>query len=138
MSDMNDFNQQVIDEFRANDGKVGGMFEGMPMLILHNTGRKSGQERLNPLAYQQLENGWAIFASKAGAPTHPDWYHNVVANPDATIEIGADTVEVTASVAEGAERDEIWEKQKSNVPTFAEYEEKADGRVIPVVILTRK
>lgn len=138
MSDMNDFNQQVIDEFRANDGKVGGMFEGMPMLILHNTGRKSGQERLNPLAYQQLDNGWAIFASKAGAPTHPDWYHNVVANPDATIEVGTETIEVTARVAEGAERDEIWETQKSNVPTFAEYEDKAEGRVIPVVVLKRK
>ncbi|MEZ5298372.1 MAG: nitroreductase/quinone reductase family protein [Ilumatobacteraceae bacterium] len=73
MSDTNDWNQQIIDEFRANDGKVGGMFEGMPMLILHSTGRKSGQERLNPLAYQQLDGAWAIFASKAGAPTHPDW-----------------------------------------------------------------
>jgi deazaflavin-dependent oxidoreductase (nitroreductase family) len=138
MSDVNDFNQQVIEDFRANGGKAGGMFEGMPMLVLHSVGRKSGKERLNPLAYQQLDDGWAIFASKAGAPIHPDWYHNIVADPDVSIEIGTDTVEVTARVAEGDERNRIWETQKANAPNFAEYEAKAEGREIPVVVLTRR
>ena len=136
MSDMNDFNQQIIDEFRANDGVVGGMFEGMPMLILHTTGRKSGKERLNPLAYQQLDDGgWAIFASKGGAPTHPDWYHNIVADPDVSVEFGTETRDVHARVAEGDERDRIWSTQKTNSPGFAEYEEKAQGREIPVIVL---
>jgi deazaflavin-dependent oxidoreductase (nitroreductase family) len=138
MSDVNDFNQQIIDDFRANGGKAGGMFEGMPMVILHTTGRKSGKERLNPLAYLPLDDGWAIFASKAGAPTHPDWYHNIVADPEVSIEVGTDTVDVTARVAEGAERGRIWETQKANAPGFAEYEEKAEGREIPVIVLTRR
>ena len=135
MSDTNDWNQQIIDEFRANDGKVGGMFEGMPMLILHSTGRKSGQERLNPLAYQQLDGAWAIFASKAGAPTHPDWYYNLTAGPDVSIEIGTETVDVTARVADGDERTRIWETQKASIPTFAGYEESAGDREIPVIVL---
>jgi deazaflavin-dependent oxidoreductase (nitroreductase family) len=138
MSDINDFNQQIIDEFRANDGVVGGMFEGTPMLILHTTGRKSGQERLNPLAYRELDQGWAIFASKAGAPTHPDWYHNIVDDPDVSIELGSETYDVHARVAQGAEREQIWSTQKTNSPGFAEYEEKAQGREIPVVLLTER
>jgi deazaflavin-dependent oxidoreductase (nitroreductase family) len=138
MSDMNDFNRQIIDEFRANDGVVGGMFEGMPMLILHTTGRKSGHERLSPLAYQEVDGGWAIFASKGGAPTHPDWYHNIVADPDVSIELGADTLDVRARVAEGDERERIWSTQKTNSPGFAEYEDKAEGREIPVIVLTKR
>ena len=138
MSDINAFNQQIIDEFRANDGVVGGMFEGTPMLILHTTGRKSGQERLNPLAYQQLDQGWAIFASKAGAPTHPDWYHNIVDDPDVSIELGSETYDVRARVAQGAEREQIRSTQKTDSPGFAEYEEKAQGREIPVVVLTER
>jgi deazaflavin-dependent oxidoreductase (nitroreductase family) len=138
MSDFNDFNQQIIDEFRANDGVVGGMFEGTPMLILHTTGRRSGQERLNPLAYQQLDHGWAIFASKGGAPTHPDWYHNIVENPNVSIEVGSETYDVHARVAEGDERERIWSTQKTNSPGFAEYEDKARGREIPVIVLTER
>ena len=137
MSDMNDFNQQIIAEFRENEGVVGGMFEGLPLLILHSTGAKSGQERLSPLAYQAVGDSWAIFASKAGAPTNPDWYHNVVANPDASIEVGTETVAVRARVAEGDERTRIFETQKANVPQFAEYEKSAGDREIPVVVLDR-
>lgn len=135
---MNDFNQQIIEEFRANGGKVGGPFEGAPMLILHSTGAKSGKERINPLVFQPNGERWVIFASKAGAPTHPDWYHNLVAQPEASIEVGTDTVPVTATVAEGDEHDQLWEAQKAAAPGFAEYEEKAQGRRIPVVILTRR
>jgi deazaflavin-dependent oxidoreductase (nitroreductase family) len=138
MSETNDFNQQIIDEFRANGGKVGGMFEGTPLVILHSVGRKSGVERLNPLVYLPLDDGWAIFASKAGAPTHPDWYFNVAANPEVSIELGTAVIDVTARVAEGDERERIWSTQKSSAPSFAEYEEKAAGREIPVVVLTRR
>jgi len=137
MPDANDWNRQVIDEFRANGGRVGGMFEGMPMVILHTVGRKSGEERLNPLAYQELDDGWAVFASKAGAPTHPDWYHNILAEPEVSIEIGSETVLVTARVAVGDERERIWSTQKANVPQFAEYEQTAEGREIPVIVLER-
>ncbi|MAT06005.1 MAG: nitroreductase family deazaflavin-dependent oxidoreductase [Acidimicrobiaceae bacterium] len=135
MDDVNEWNRQIIEEFRANEGKVGGPFEGMPLSILHSTGRKSGQERLNPLAYQSVEGGWAIFGSKAGATSHPDWYYNVTADADVTIEVGTDTVEARARVAEGDERTRIWETQKANVPTFAEYEQRAGDREIPVVVL---
>jgi deazaflavin-dependent oxidoreductase (nitroreductase family) len=138
MSNVNDFNRQIIEEYRAKEGKVGGMFEEMSMLILHTTGRKSGKERLNPLAYLPLDEGWAIFASKTGAPTHPDWYHNIVADPDVTIELGSETHDVRARVAEGDERERIWSAQKTNSPGFAEYEEKARGREIPVVVLTER
>ena len=134
----NDFNQKVIEEFRANDGKVGGPFEGAPILIVHSTGAKSGKERLSPLVYRAEGDRWVIFGSKGGAPTHPDWFHNLKANPEASIEVGTDTVPVTASVAEGEEHDRIWAAQKEAMPGFAEYEEKTGGRRIPVVILTRR
>ena len=98
------------------------------------TERRRGTERVNPLAYQPLESGYAVFASKGGAPSNPDWYHNLKANPDTTVEVGDDTISVHARVAEGDERDKIWTKQKTNVPAFAGYEEKTD-RQIPVVIL---
>src|ERR1700735_3475831 len=94
------FNQKVIDEFRANAGKVGGPFEGAPMLLLHSTGAKSGGARLHPGVYQADGDRYVIFASYAGAPTNPDWYHNLVAHPDATIEVGTDTIDVTATVAQ--------------------------------------
>jgi deazaflavin-dependent oxidoreductase (nitroreductase family) len=134
---MSNWNQQIIDEFRANDGRVGGNFEGRTLLLLHHTGAKSGTEYVNPLAYQRLaEDSVAIFASKGGAPTNPDWFHNVVANPDVTVEIGTETFSAHARVAEGAERDSIWERQKHDWPGFAEYEENTKGiREIPVVIL---
>ena len=131
---MADFNQDTIEEFRANGGKVGGMFEGAPLLILHHTGAKSGTVRQIPLMYQSLDNGYAIFASKDGADTNPDWYHNLKANPAVKIEVGTDTVDVTARVAGTDERDPIWTKQKAGYANFAEYEA-GTTRVIPVVIL---
>jgi deazaflavin-dependent oxidoreductase (nitroreductase family) len=138
MSEPNDFNQQVIDEFRANDGKAGGPFEGLPMVLVHHTGAKSGIERVNPLAYQRLgDDSVAIFASKGGAPTNPDWFHNLVANPNASIEIGTDRYDVTARVATGEERERIWEAQKQAFPNFAEYEVTSRGREIPVVVLDK-
>ena len=135
--DMNDFNQTIIDEFRANHGKVGGQFEGAPLLLLHSTGAKSGQERINPTMYQAVGNDYAVFASKAGAPDNPAWYHNLIANPDASVEIGDDTATVTARVTEGDERQRIWSKQKADYSGFADYE-KATTRQIPVLILTPK
>jgi deazaflavin-dependent oxidoreductase (nitroreductase family) len=131
----NDWNAGIIEEFRANEGRVGGPFEGQPILLLHHRGAKSGTERVNPLAYQRLDDRTiAVFASKGGAPTHPDWYFNVSANPDASIEIGTETHAVKARVAEGDERDRIWSRQKELMPGFAEYEKKT-SRVIPVVVL---
>ena len=136
--DLEAFNQGVIEEFRANDGQVGGPFEGAPMILVHNVGAKSGVERVSPLVYQQLDSGWAIFASKAGAPTHPAWYHNLVANPDTTIEVGSETIAVAASVAAGERRSTIWEAQKAAMAQFAEYETSAGDREIPVVLLNRR
>ena len=136
MADPNDWNKPIIEEFRANAGKVGGPFEGSPLLLLHHTGARTGTERVNPLAYQPLRNGFAVFASKGGAPTHPDWYHNLIAHPEASVEVGADTVDVRARVAGGEERDAIWERQKELMPGFADYE-KQTARRIPVVILER-
>jgi deazaflavin-dependent oxidoreductase (nitroreductase family) len=134
-----DWNQQVIDEFRANDGRVGGRFEGRTLLLLHHRGAKTGTERINPVAYQRLsEDAVAVFASKGGASTNPDWYHNVVANPDVTVEIGTETFRARARVAKSTERDSIWERQKRDWPGFAEYEEKTRGiREIPVVVLDK-
>lgn len=134
MSDVNDWNTAIIEEFRANGGKVGGQFEGAPLLLLHSTGAKTGQERVHPMMYQAVGDDYAVFASKAGAPDNPAWYHNLVANPDATIEVGTDTVAVRARVAEGDERERIWTTQKERYPGFADYEA-ATTRTIPVVIL---
>ena len=131
---MSDFNTPIIDEFRANGGRLGGNFEGAPMLLLHSTGAKSGKERVNPMMYQVVGDDYAVFASKAGAPTNPDWFHNLVAHPDATVEVGTDTKPVRARVATGEERTRIWETQKERYPGFAEYERNTD-REIPVVIL---
>jgi len=133
MSEMSDFNQKVIDEFRANGGKVEA-FPANNLVLLHHTGAKSGQERVSPLAYQLVDGGYAIFASKAGAPDNPAWYHNLQANPKATIEVGTETIPVTARVADPAEREPIWTRQKQDQPGFAEYEQKTT-RQIPVVIL---
>ena len=138
MSDTNDFNAPIIEEFRANGGKVGGMFEGAPMVLVHHKGAKTGTERVNPLMYQDLGDGSiAVFASKGGAPTNPDWYHNLVANPDTTVERGTEQYAVHARVADDAERERIWEAQKAAFPQFAEYEKTSGGRTIPVVILER-
>jgi deazaflavin-dependent oxidoreductase (nitroreductase family) len=131
---MSDWNANIIEEFRANGGKVGGMFAGAPLLLLHTTGAKSGQPRVNPLMYQDLDGSYAIFASKAGAPSNPDWYYNVVANPSVSVEIGSETIDCSARVADTAERQPIWDHQKATFPQFAEYEAKS-GRDIPVIIV---
>jgi len=130
-----DFNARIIDEFHANEGVVGGMFEGVPLLLLHHTGAKSGKTRINPLAYQSDGGRYVVFASKGGAPTNPDWYHNLRANPDVTIEVGTDTLAAVASEATGEERERLFRTQVANVPQFGEYEKQA-GREIPVIILT--
>lgn len=134
MSDVNDWNRKVIEEFRSNAGQVGGNFAGAPLLLLHTVGARSGHERVNPMMYQDLGGPVAVFASKAGAPTDPDWFHNLRANPDVTAEIGSETRAFRARVAVGEERERIWTKQKQDYPGFADYEAKTD-RVIPVVIL---
>jgi deazaflavin-dependent oxidoreductase (nitroreductase family) len=129
-----DFNAQIIEEFHANDGRVGGMFEGMPLLLLHHTGAKSGKSRINPLAYLRDGADYVIFASKGGAPTNPDWYYNLKAHPETSIEVGTDTVDVVAKEATEDEHDRLFQAQAERVPQFAEYEQKA-GRVIPVMVL---
>jgi deazaflavin-dependent oxidoreductase (nitroreductase family) len=129
-----DWNNQIIAEFRANGGKVGGAFEGTPLLLLHTTGAKSGREHVTPVTYRRVNGGYAVFASKAGAPTNPDWFHNLVANPRVQAEIGTDTVPLIARVADPEEREPIWAAQKTDNPGFAGYESKTT-RQIPVVIL---
>jgi deazaflavin-dependent oxidoreductase (nitroreductase family) len=133
----NDFNGQVIEEFRANGGKAGGMFEGKPLLLLHNVGARSGQEYVTPLVYLGEDGRTFVFASKGGAPNHPGWFHNLKAEPNVSMEIGADTVEVVAAEVTGDERERIYEIQKRQQPQFAEYEANTD-RKIPVIELTPK
>ncbi|MEE8488885.1 MAG: nitroreductase family deazaflavin-dependent oxidoreductase [Acidimicrobiia bacterium] len=132
---MSDWNKDIIEEFRGNDGNVGGMFEGRPLLLLHHVGAKSGTERVSPLMYQALDDGFAIFASKGGADQNPAWFHNLKSNPETTVEIGTETVKVRARVAEGEEHDRIWAQQKRDFSFFAEYEQKTSRSKIPVVIL---
>ncbi len=136
MTEMSDFNTKIIEEFRANDGVVGGQFEGAPLLLLTTTGAKSGQPRTAPMMYRSEGERVFVFASKAGAPTNPDWYHNLVANPEVTVEVGVEKFTAHASEVTGAERDRIYAAQATEYPGFAEYEEKTD-RVIPVVELKR-
>jgi len=137
MTDANDPNRKIIEEFRANDGVVGGMFEGMPLLLLHHVGAKSGTERVNPLAVQRLTaDSVAVFASKGGYRTNPDWFHNLVANPAVTVEVGTDRHPAKARVATGEERERIWSAQKKAFPQFADYEAKVT-REIPVVVLDK-
>ena len=136
MSDMNEFNAQIIAEFRANDGIVGGPFEGATVLLLHTTGAKSGAERVNPVVARRAGDDLFVFASKAGAPTNPDWFHNLVAHPSVTAEFGTDTFAATAEVLEGAERDRVYAAQAADFANFAEYQTMTD-RVIPVVRLVR-
>jgi deazaflavin-dependent oxidoreductase (nitroreductase family) len=140
VSIQDDFNARVIEEFRANEGRVGGIFDGQPLLLLHHTGARSGTQRVTPLAYLEDGGRWVIFGSKAGAPTHPDWYHNLRAHPDVLIEVGTETVPVTASVESGAERERLFALQAARVPQFAGYGESArsEGREIPVIVLTRR
>jgi deazaflavin-dependent oxidoreductase (nitroreductase family) len=133
-NDMNDFNAAVIEEFRANGGRAGGMFEGKPLLLLHNVGAKSGTEFVTPLVYLADGDNWAIFASKGGAPNNPGWYHNLKAQPEVSIEIGGDTVDVTAEEATGEERERLYSTQEEQQPQFAEYAQKTE-RKIPVIVL---
>ena len=129
-----DWNSSIIEEFRANGGKVGGPFAGGTLLLLHTKGAKTGAERVNPLVYRTDGDALVVFASKAGAPTNPDWYHNLRANPHVTAEVGEQTLEFVARVADEEERQRLWEALKQDAPGFADYEKKTD-RQIPVVIL---
>jgi deazaflavin-dependent oxidoreductase (nitroreductase family) len=134
------WNGWVVDEFRANRGKVGGEYNGFLMILVHHVGAKSGIARINPMVYQAVGDNFAVFASKRGAPRHPDWYHNLMATPRTKVEIGTaagtEIIEVKARDTEGEEREKIWEAQKAAMPVFREYEAVA-GRVIPVVLLER-
>jgi deazaflavin-dependent oxidoreductase (nitroreductase family) len=133
---MNDFNKRVIEEFRANEGKVGGMFANAPVMLLTTTGAKSGRKFTLPLVFLPDGERMVIFASKAGAPTNPDWYHNLVANPVVTVEVGAETYDANATVITGEERDQLYARQVAAMPQFGEYAAKTT-RLIPVIALDR-
>ena len=137
MADMNDWNRQTIEAFRANGGKVGGMWEGKPLLLLSTTGAKSGQRRTNPVMYLADGDRLLVFASKRGAPTHPDWYHNLVAHPEVTVEVETETYEATATVLTGEERVRLYAKQAELFPQFGEYQANT-SRKIPVIALERR
>ncbi len=136
MDNPNNWNQAIIDEFRANAGKVGGPFADRTLLILHTTGAKSHQERVNPVAYVRDGDKLVIIASKGGAPTNPGWYSNIVANPLVTVEVGTETFQAQAVVAPEPERTQLYNKVVEVMPGFAEYQKKTT-RVIPVITLTR-
>jgi len=131
---MSDWNTGTIEEFRANRGQVGGLFAGKPLLLLHHQGARTGTERVSPLMYQEVKDGYAVFASKGGAAANPGWYHNLRANPETSIEVGTEIIEVRARVVDGDERERIWERQKRDFPQFAGYEAKTTRR-IPVIVL---
>lgn len=135
MSIQNDRNKAIIDEFRANAGKVGGPFAGRTLLLLHTTGAKSGQERINPVAYTTDGDRLVIIASKGGAPTNPDWYRNIVANPLVTVEVGTEKFQARAAIAAEPERTRLYDKMIEMMPGFAEYRQKTT-RIIPVIVLT--
>jgi deazaflavin-dependent oxidoreductase (nitroreductase family) len=130
------WNEKIIEEFRANEGKVGGVFQGAPMVVLTSKGAKTGKPHTNPLMYLPDGDRVVVFASYGGAPENPQWFNNLVANPDATAEVGTETFPVRATVAEGEERERLFEEQKKRYPQFGEYEKKTT-RKIPVVILEK-
>ena len=130
-----DFNAGVIEEFRANGGKAGGMFEGMPLVLVHNVGAKSGKDFITPLVYLADGDRYLVFASKGGAPQNPGWYYNLKATPEVSIEVGSETIPVLAEELTGDERDRLYAKQAEEQPQFAEYQQKTD-RKIPVIALT--
>lgn len=134
---MSDFNDKIIAEFRANTGKVGGYFENMTLLLLHTTGAKSGLPRINPTAYTEDGDRLVIIASKGGADSHPDWYFNVVANPNVTIEVGVERYVAIATVAEEPERTRLYDQMAAQYPGFEQYRQKT-SRAIPVITLQRK
>lgn len=129
------FNTTIIEEFRANQGQVKGPLAGRNLLLLHHEGAKTGTPRVSPLAYLEVDGGWAVFASKGGADTNPDWFHNLNANPETRIEVGSETIDVRARLAHGDEHTRIWERQKKVFPVFVEYEKKTKRDRIPVVVL---
>lgn len=133
---MSDWNTQIIEEFRANGGRVGGQFEGAPLLLLHTTGAKSGLERVNPMMYLSEDGRMFVFASKAGHDAHPDWYHNLVKNPEVTVEVGTETFPAIARPLPEEERARVYATQAALYPGFAEYQTRTT-RVIPVVELVR-
>ena len=137
MANTNDWNRQTIEEFRENGGKVGGFWEGKPLLLLTTTGAKSGQRHTNPMMYLADGNRLLVFASKRGAPTNPDWYHNLVAHPEVTVEVGTETYEATATVLNGEERDRLYARQAELYPQFGEYQANTT-RKIPVIALERQ
>jgi deazaflavin-dependent oxidoreductase (nitroreductase family) len=132
-----DWNANVIAEFRKNHGKVGGTFEGSPILLIHHTGAHSGKSRVNPVMYLKDGERYLVFASKGGADTNPDWYHNLKAHPDAQIEVGDETIDVLAEEIKDSERDRLYAHQASLYPNFGEYQRKTK-RVIPVIAFTPK
>jgi deazaflavin-dependent oxidoreductase (nitroreductase family) len=136
MSNGYDRNRAIIEEFRANAGKVGGYFAGKTLLILHTVGAKSGQERVNPTAYIQDGDRYVIIASKGGAPDNPNWYHNLLAHPLVTVEVGSEIFQAQAEVAAEPERTRLYNKMAEMLPSFTEYRQKTT-RVIPVIILSR-
>ncbi|TDC47917.1 nitroreductase family deazaflavin-dependent oxidoreductase [Actinomadura sp. KC345] len=153
---MNDWNEKIIAEFRANAGRVNwstdddlaegrpvpprlpsfGAGEGVPIILVHHTGAKSGRGRISPLVYRPVGDGFAVFASYGGSPRHPAWYRNLMANPQAAVETGTERIEVRARLAEGPERERIWAEQAAVMPAFADFESAA-GRAIPVIVLER-
>jgi deazaflavin-dependent oxidoreductase (nitroreductase family) len=141
MAEATDWNSRIIEEFRANAGRVGGNFEGAPMVLLHHRGRKSGREYVNPTMYlpdETRDDVLYVFASKAGAPSHPDWYYNLTTQGEASIELGTESYRVTVRELTGDERDRVYAEQARRYPGFAEYAERTEGiRTIPVLELTR-
>ncbi len=136
MNDVNAWNAAIISEFRANGGKVGGQFAGAPLLLLHTTGAKSGMVRVNPLAYTKDGDRFVIIASKGGAPTNPDWYYNVLAHPDVTVEVGTEQFHARATVVAEPERTRLFNHMAAQMPGFAEYQRNTT-RTIPVVVVER-
>lgn len=134
MSEVQDWNSKIIEEFRANEGRVGGPFAGASVLLLHTIGAKTGLERVNPMMYAELDGQRYVFATKAGADTNPDWYWNLVAHPNVTVEVGTETYEAAAVPVTGDDRDQIYAEQARQYQGFAEYEKKT-SRIIPVVEL---
>jgi deazaflavin-dependent oxidoreductase (nitroreductase family) len=132
---MSDWNAALIEEFRANRGLVSGRFAGEPLLLLNSIGAKSGITRTNPLVYSTSGDNYVVIASKGGAPSHPDWYHNLIANPEATIEVGPDTIRVKAREVFGDERDGLFANQARRFPFFNDYQAGTE-RKIPVFVLT--
>jgi deazaflavin-dependent oxidoreductase (nitroreductase family) len=134
---MSDWNTGVIAEFRKNHGKVGGNFEGAPVLLINHTGARTGKSRTNPVMYLKDGHRYLVFASKGGVDTNPDWYHNLKKHPNVTIEVGDETIEVRAEEVKGPERDRLYARQASLYPRFAEYQQKTK-RIIPVIAFTPK